>query len=121
MDHNLPDIGFINRTAVVIKPKKPFFDLMKRVYKDHFDEGKDPDYQNQDPVVYLLPDIDSIEEMEVWLRKNFDIIFREQLNTAINCGELLVDIRTFKIFKEWFDYSLHTEVWDTVESPVIKI
>jgi len=121
MDYNLPDTGYINRTAVVIKPKKPFFDLMKWVYKDHFDVEKDADYQNQDPVVYLLPAIDSIEEMEVWLSENFDVIFREQLNTAIKCGELLVEIRTFKIFKEWFDYSLHSEVWDTVESPVIKI
>jgi len=121
MNYNLPDKGYINRTAIVITPKKPFFDLMKKIYKDQFDEEEDPKCQTEDPVVYLLPAIDTIEQMEEWLKDNYDIIFREQLNNLINCGELLVDIRTFKMFKQWFDYSLHSEIWDTVEEEIVKI
>ena len=93
---------------------------MKKVFKDHFDEDEDTKMMSQDLAVYLVPSIDTIEEMEVWLRKNYDIIFREQLSTSINCGELLVDNRTFKMFKEWFDYSLHSEIWDTVNDEIFK-
>src|SRR5664280_2019257 len=118
MEFSSDDTGYINRTAIVIKPKKPFFDLMKKVFKEDFNDDEDIEDMSKDLAVYLVPSLDTIEDMEVWLSKNYDIIFREQLGTSINCGELLVDTRTFKLFKEWFDYSLHSEVWDTVDDAV---
>jgi hypothetical protein len=33
-----------------------------------------------DPDVYLLPDFEEIDQMESWLKKNFDAIFRDQMN-----------------------------------------
>ena len=120
MEFSSDDTGYLNRTAIVIKPKKPFFDLMKKVFKDNFNDDEDIEDMSKDLTIYLVPSLDTIEDMEVWLSKNYDIIFREQLGTSINCGELLVDTRTFKLFKEWFDYSLHSEVWDTVDDEIVK-
>jgi hypothetical protein len=28
--------------------------------------------------------------------------------------------RTFKLFKDWFDYSIHTMIWDTMDEPIDK-
>ncbi len=30
-------------------------------------------------------------------------------------------MRTLKMFKEWFDYSMHTMVWDTEEDDIEKL
>lgn len=120
MEFNSDDLGYINRTAIVIRPKKPFFDLMKYVFEDHFDEVEDTKDMCLDLAVYLVPSIDTIEEMEVWLSKNYDIIFQEQLSTSINRGKHLVDNRTFNMFKEWFDYSLHSEIRDCVDGEIVK-
>ncbi|MFA6944749.1 MAG: hypothetical protein WC220_02500 [Pedobacter sp.] len=120
MEFNLDDTCYINRTAIVIRPKKPFFDLMKYVYEVHFDEVEDPKEMCLDLIVYLVPSIETIEEMEVWLSINYDIIFQEQLRTSVSHGKHLVENRTFEMFKEWFDYSLHSEVWDTVDDEIVK-
>jgi hypothetical protein len=31
-----------------------------------------------------------------------------------------VQNRSFKLFKEWFDYKMHSMVWDTLEEPIDK-
>jgi hypothetical protein len=71
---------FINRTALIIKPKKPFFDWLKSI--DPEDDVLD-DYMD-DPDVYLLPDYEEIDQMENWLKKNFDAIFRDFAKTKLN-------------------------------------
>ena len=120
MEFSSDDTGYLNRTAIVVKPKKPFFDLMKKVFKEHFNEDEDIEDMSKDLAVYLVPSLDTIEDMEVWLSKNYDIIFREQLSTSINRGKHLVDNRTFNMFKEWFDYSLHSEIRDCVDGEILK-
>jgi hypothetical protein len=50
--------------------------------------------------------------MESWLKKNFDKIFKHQLNNWYIDETLWPPARTFKMFKEWLQYSAHTMVWD---------
>jgi hypothetical protein len=105
----------VRRSALVVKHKQPFIDWLQQL---------DPEgvYSriNDDPDVYLLPDFDEIKEIESWLKKNFDLIFTDQLNNWYINDSLWVKNRTFKMFKEWFDYSLHTMIWDTLEEPIDK-
>lgn len=114
------DNGYINRTAIVVKPKKPFFEFIKKYVKYDFDLDEEQEFQNGDAAIYLLPAIDSVEDMEEWLKTNYDIIFRQRLNAVIENIEVFLEIRTFEMFKEWFDYSLHSEVWDIMDIPVVK-
>lgn len=106
----------VKRTALVIKPKKPFFDWVFNLDN----ETKEEDiYEEND--VYLLPNFDFAKEMEKWLEKNYDDIFRDQMNNWWTGEDLWVPNRTFKMFKEWFDYELHTMIWDTLEDPIRKV
>ena len=56
---------FINRTALIIKPKKPFFEWLKSI--DPEDDVLDDNID--DPDVYQLPDIEGIDQIETGLRK----------------------------------------------------
>ena len=106
----------VRRTAIVIKPKQPFLDWLKSI--DPSDD--DPKLLNETDV-YLLPDFEEVKQMENWLKKNFDSIFSDQLNNWYLDEPCWVQNRTFKMFKEWFDYSLHTMIYDTVDKPIQKI
>ncbi|MBL7902462.1 MAG: hypothetical protein JNK73_10735 [Bacteroidia bacterium] len=107
----------VKRTALVLTAKQPLYDWVISInpkYKVDADAFKDPD-------VYLLPDFETTDQMERWLKKNFDWLFCEQLNNWYVDEDLWVQNRTFKMFKEWFSYSLHPMVWDSVEGPIDKI
>jgi hypothetical protein len=81
----------------------------------------DKDYKgDNDDDVYLLPDFEEIAQMERWLKKNFDDIFCDQLNNWYTDEDVWPQKRTFKMFKEWFDYSLHTMISDTQDGPITK-
>ena len=116
MEPILVYFDFINRTALVVRPKKPFFDWLKKI-----DPEDDPlqDFMD-DSDVYLLPNFEDHEEMENWLKKNYDQIFCDQMNHWYTDEDLWIQKRTFKLFNEWFDYSMHTMIWDTLDKPVSK-
>lgn len=106
---------YVHRTALIIKPKKPFKDWLSSIESDNKDFDID-----EDPMIYLLPDFDEVSDMERWLKKNFDQIFIDQMNNWYTLESMWVPNRTFKMFKEWFDYSLHTMIMDTLEDPIEK-
>ncbi len=106
----------VKRTAIVIKPKEPFF-----VWLLNLDNDTRVEEIELDSDMYLLPDFDSIEEMEKWLKKNYDDLFMNQMNNWWTDEDLWVPNRTFKMFKEWFDYQLHMMIWDTLEEPIQKV
>src|SRR5688572_3091269 len=106
----------VRRTALILTPKKPFCDWVKSMYPEDDDSDAFDEHD-----VYLLPDYETQEEMERWLKRNFDWLFCEQLNNWYTDENGWPSKRTFKIFKEWFDYSLHTMVWDSVAGPIGKI
>jgi len=107
----------IRRTALVLSPQKPFYDWVKSVSPS---AGGDIGPFGG-PEVYLLPDFETTDEMEAWLRKNYDWFFCEHLNNWFVDEDLWVKDRTFSMFKEWFDYSLHTMVWDSLDGPIQKL
>jgi hypothetical protein len=106
----------IDRSALIVTPKQPFIDWLL---------GLDPTINKvdvtNDPDVYLKPDFDNDTQVVKWLERNFDDIFRDQLNHWYNDESKWIQKRTFKVFKEWFNYSIHTMIWDTLENPIEKI
>jgi hypothetical protein len=59
--------------------------------------------------------------MERWVKRIFDWLFSEQLNNWYTDEARWPAKRTYKMFKQWFAFSLHTMVWDSVEGPVDKL
>ncbi len=106
----------VKRSAMMIKIKKPFIDWLKSI--DPIDEN---DQMLKEGDIYLLPDYEEKKQMEDWLEENFDDIFSDQLNNWIMDEELWPQLRSFKMFKDWFEYSLHTMVWDTEEDEIEKV
>jgi len=106
----------VKRTAMLLKPKQPFFDWLKSI-----DPNDEPSEFMEEGNVFLLPDYDEVKQMENWLKKNFDDIFSDQLNNWYIDEELWPKNRTLKMFKEWFGYSLHTMVWDTEDKFIEKV
>lgn len=108
------DFPTITRTGLVVRSKQPFLDWLK---------SHDPDLKNyieDDTDIYLLPEFDETSEIEDWLQMNFDTIFMHQMNEWYMDDSYWVENRDFKMFKEWFDYSLHTMIFDTVNFPINK-
>ncbi len=110
------DFKNIKRSALVIKAQQPFIDWLlfhdpqMKVDGDMF-EGE----------VYLLPDYETKEQMVNWLKKNFNVLFAEQLNNWYIDETMWPQNRTFKMFNEWFSYSVYTMVFDTQKGFIEKI
>jgi hypothetical protein len=106
----------VKRSALVLRPKQAFVDWLQSIepmddISNHLKEGD----------VYLLPDYEEVEEMEEWLSENFDSIFSDQLNNWYTAEEIWPQERTFEMFKDWFEYTLHTMIWDTEEDEIEKV
>ena len=107
----------VRRTAMVLIPKPTFYDWVRSMDGS---QKLNPGLLGE-PDVYLLPDFETPEDMELWLNENYDYFFCEQMNNWWLDDNRWVKNRTFKMFKEYFDYSLHTMVWDCIDGPIEKL
>ncbi len=101
----------INRNAIVVKPKKPLFDWVNYLYPD----DEPPAAHDGESNVYLVKEKDSKEATERWLKKNFDKIFENELNDWHTDEKDWPQERDFKLFKEWFEYEIHSMILDLEE------
>lgn len=107
--------GFVNRNAFTVLPKKPFLDWLKNV------EGNSLfPLETIDNNIYLIEEKDSNEEIEVWLKKNFDIVFRKELEVWFAAEKLWPKNRTYQMFRDWFDISYQSMVYDLEDYPLNK-
>ncbi len=104
----------INRNAIVVKPKKPFYDWVYYLYPES------PVTKKEEANIYLVRERDSNEQTENWLKKNFDKIFQNELNDWHTDTSDWPQKRTFRIFKEWFEYEIHSMILDLEETEIIK-
>ena len=105
----------VRRSALVLRPKQPFKDWLVAL-----DSGDIKVDLTNDTDVYLLPDFEEPKQIENWLKRNYDQIFCDQMNNWYVDESVWIQNRTYKIFKEWFDYSIHTMIWDTMDIPIEK-
>lgn len=104
-----------DRSALILKPKKPFSNWLT----SHDPNDRDADLE-EDQDIYLIPEFDSNKEFETWIKENFDAFFCDQMNHWYTDETMWIQNRTFKLFKEWFDYKMHSMVWDTLDDPIEK-
>jgi hypothetical protein len=97
----------INRNAVIIKPKSPFFEWLRKIY---FPEQ--PRQLQDERNIYLLPDYESEKEIKKYLKKNFDRIFCSELWGWNTDEKTWPANRTYKMFTEWFDVKIEYMLYD---------
>ena len=100
----------LNRTAVVVSPKKPFLDWLVRT--DQSAETLTLSDLQSEPTVYLLPECDDDAAVRRRLRRVCGRIFEMELEGW--CTEPLrwPTERGFAAFSEWFSWSVHSEIVD---------
>jgi hypothetical protein len=108
----------INRSAVIVMPAQPFLDWLHRA--DETSGEVSLAELRQDPTIYLLPEYDSEEETGRHLRKFCCEIFEEQLDGWYRVPSAWPSDRSFRVFKQWFDFHFHSVLFDLCPGPVIK-
>ena len=95
----------INRGAITIVPKDPFYDWVDSTDPQHPFPREMKSFNT-----YLIED-DFVEE-EKMIKKYFKQIFENELLGMWTDPNDWPKVRSFKVFKEWFDYYVSGLVMD---------
>lgn len=101
----------INRAAIVVRPKPPFFDWARSL------EGGLPESTEAWASVYLVP-ADENDQPDKIVRRCFGQIFEEQLEAWHRVEEDWPTPRTFSLFQQWFDAEVVDLVFDFSEEQI---
>jgi hypothetical protein len=101
----------INRAAIVVRPKPPFFDWARSL------EGGLPKSTEAWTSVYLMPASEGDQPEEI-MRQCFEEIFEEQLEGWHRDADAWPTPRTFSLFQDWFDVEVVDLVFDISEEPI---
>lgn len=106
----------VNRSALVVVPKQPFLDWLQSV---------DPTSADltladlaEEPAIYLIGECESDQDFIGQLRKTYAVIFEEQLDGWWRDRAAWPRKRTFDTFCRWFDFGLHSVVFDLCDRPL---
>jgi hypothetical protein len=67
-----------------------------------------------------LQEIDTQKQLNAYLKKNFDKIFINELDTWLTDEDDYPEKRTYKMFTDFFEVVFHNMVLDLEKEPVIK-
>lgn len=102
----------VNRNAIIVQPKRPFFIWLNTLFPRSPIAGKD------ERTIYLVKQKDTVEDLEKWLVQNFDKIFKNELNDWHPKEEDWPQNRTYDMFTAWFDFDVQASVLDMEDSPL---
>ncbi|MGS2764436.1 hypothetical protein [Sinomicrobium sp. M5D2P9] len=103
--------NYIDRHAIVLKPKQPFLDWVNSfISEDKVEKIKESN-------IYLVDD--TIDDLEKWLEKNFDKLFRMELDEWYS-KKYWPKNRTYKMFRQWFQADVTTMIYDLEKVPILK-
>ncbi len=105
----------INRNAILVRPKKPFYDWLNGIFK-----AENPTTDKGENNIYLIREMGSNEEVQKWIKKNFDNLFVNELNDWYIDESGWPTNRTYKMFCDWFDVEINSMVLDLEDFPVTK-
>jgi hypothetical protein len=105
--------NYINRHAIILKPQQPFLDWYSSMNSE-----EDFDEEIKKSNIYLVDD--AIDDLEKWLKKNFDKFFRMELDEWHGNKKEWPQKRNYKMFKLWFRVETSEIIYDLEKKPVIK-
>ena len=92
----------LNRLAVVVRHKKALYDWLNSVEPEN---SVDPDEDRDDNgSIYLLSELDMMDEWEPALKKKYKVIFESELWSWIRDDKKWPKDRSWEKFREFFDY-----------------
>ncbi|WP_202966611.1 hypothetical protein [Cellvibrio sp. OA-2007] len=116
--HNYPRFT-INRHLIILMPKQPVLDWIKRVDPNPPDITLEELRLEQN--AFLVPDaLDGQQDAEKWVQRRWQMFFEGFLEEWYTVESWWPQKRTYKMFKDWFDVQYHSMVWDLATSEPIS-
>lgn len=106
--------GYINRAAIILIHKPPFFKWANSLAEDQVQLNK----SNTSANTYLLKDLDM--DLKHWLKTNYDEIFEQELFSWWQDETKWPKKRNYTLFNSWFQVIVTDSVLDLENSPVLK-
>ena len=110
----------VYRCAVVVRPQQPLADWLKKVEPTFMLSLEE---MRNDSPVFLVPDFEDAEDidraLEKFIRSNYQGIFLNHLASWCLDPTTYPKI-TYPVFKQWFELSMHSMVFDMVNEPLDK-
>jgi hypothetical protein len=103
----------INRYVLLIRPGQSMVNWINKIYPEDavaYEAGMQDD--NTD--VYLIPEMDDIEDARQWLEENFLVFFENTLEEWCENVDEWPEKLDWETFEQFFDYSLQSNVLDIV-------
>ncbi len=107
----------IDRAALVLKWKKRGVQWINGVVGEGTGSAVTVDEANEDRPVYLVGE-DAAEDLDAWLRENYETIFEMELRGWYTEEGLWPKDRTYELFREWFDVECHSVIYDMGGGPI---
>ena len=115
----MPDYPSLNRTALIVKPLKAYWDWANKIEDGMPKEQKNYKPTEMDTTVYLIPDLDP-SKINEHIEVMFPEIFEDELAAWWTEEKDWPKERTYKLFKEWFEVRIASLVYDTMEEEIEK-
>ena len=111
-------MNLINRGVVVIKPKEPFLDWVNRDLA--LSSPVTMEELRRDCTTILVPDLGSLEAALDYVEPLKPRLFGMELEAWDRDPANWPEERTSDLFDAWFALKVHSMVWDTVDTPIVK-
>jgi hypothetical protein len=105
----------LNRSAVIVRPKKPFLDWLRAVDDD---DAPAVTLDQMDATLYLVPDYEDPADAEKVPGRVCEEIFCQELEGWYTDVDVWPKDRSLKVFKQWFDVQHHEVVEDVGRGPI---
>ncbi|MGY0407272.1 MAG: hypothetical protein ACWIPJ_02790, partial [Polaribacter sp.] len=105
--------NYINRSAIILKPKQPFID-----WYSNLNQEKDFEEDFEETTIYLVDN--GIDDVEKWLKKKFDTFFKMELYEWHENKKEWPQRRNYKMFTLWFRVEISEMIYDLEKKPILK-
>lgn len=104
----LVEVSVVNRSVLILTLNEAFYTW----YRDTTSTPESKEKVLESPHTFLIPPVDTDEEVEDYLAENFFVVFESVLEEYIEDEEKLVEALTEDNFDKWIDYNFSTFVMD---------
>ena len=107
----------VNRSLIIVKPRKPFLDWANSIDDDHNDFTKKE--MEDDCAVFLMQDYEEDIEKEEILQKHYRTLFEAELGGWCIDESMWPKNRGYETFKQWFKVEFHSMIFDLEDDEYI--
>ena len=110
-----PETAFVNRSAVVVRPKQPYLDWATELDETPTEQTE---ALKHSCTVYLAPEVVRSGQLDRWVRRNCPAIFEHELWAWCRDADAWPEDRGHRAFRAWFSVAVTELVIDLGREPI---